>query len=407
MLLAVMDLFEDTSIAENKIFFNDQVVDKFNYYFGMLSIAADQPTPHYPFYHLKSDGFWHHEMLPGGAAAYDGLAQSVSRERLNECVAYAYLDEELFKHFQSFSDREKLKRALFENIDSAGREDLRGAIGGWTRLECELIVRDYLVMLAKEMRGESYSKSEHRRALLPKLNNRSEGSIEYKHQNISAVMLDLGYPYILGYKPAFNYQRLLKEVVSDQQERNLLVLQHSADVQIEAVPESQPVIDWDSVMDTAPERAQREEDYDSIRDRKPVKFNYAERETRNRKLGEKGEEFVIEFEKYRLSRLGRSDLAREVEWTSRDRGDGAGFDIRSFKGEEDKELFIEVKTTNSGKFQPFLISDNEVAFSEEFTNQYSLYRVFEFKRQAKLFTLPGNINDHVNLLVRQYQATFK
>ena len=96
-----------------------------------------------------------------------------------------------------------------------------------------------------------------------------------------------------------------------------------------------------------------------------------------------------------------------MEWTSRDRGDGTGYDILSFKGEEDVELFIEVKTTNSGKFQPFLISDNEVAFSKEASEQYSLYRVFEFKSQAKLFTLPGNIEQHVHLLARQYQAAFK
>ncbi len=69
--------------------------------------------------------------------------------------------------------------------------------------------------------------------------------------------------------------------------------------------------------------------------------------------------------KFRLWRTGRDDLLSAVEWTSKEHGDGAGYDIRSFDGKTDDELFIEVKTTNSGMYQPFLITQNEVAFSEK------------------------------------------
>jgi len=76
--------------------------------------------------------------------------------------------------------------------------------GDWSRLEVEATVADYVSMLEWEIRGEPYSKAEHRRALQPVLDDRSEGAIEYKYQNTSAVLIDLGYPYIDGYKPAFN-----------------------------------------------------------------------------------------------------------------------------------------------------------------------------------------------------------
>ncbi|MBB6262391.1 hypothetical protein FHS77_002965 [Paenochrobactrum gallinarii] len=46
-------------------------------------------------------------------------------------------------------------------------------------------------MLADDIAGRRYSKAEHRRALLPLLNERSEGSVEFKHQNISAVLKGL------------------------------------------------------------------------------------------------------------------------------------------------------------------------------------------------------------------------
>ena len=85
----------------------------------------------------------------------------------------------------------------------------------WSKQEVEAIVADYFEMLSLELTGDSYSKAARRRNLSLQLNNRSEGSIEFKHQNISAVLLKYGFPYILGYKPRSNYQGLLEHVVLD------------------------------------------------------------------------------------------------------------------------------------------------------------------------------------------------
>jgi hypothetical protein len=55
-------------------------------------------------------------------------------------------------------------------------------------------------MLTAEPQGQHYSKAAHRRALRPLLDpRRTDSAIEFKHQNISAVMLGLGLPYICGY----------------------------------------------------------------------------------------------------------------------------------------------------------------------------------------------------------------
>ena len=78
----------------------------------------------------------------------------------------------------------------------------------WSHEEVEAIVADYFKMLDNELRGIHYNKTEHRRALSILLNTRSDGSIERKHQNISAVLIDQGFPYIAGYKPLRNYQQL-------------------------------------------------------------------------------------------------------------------------------------------------------------------------------------------------------
>jgi len=84
----------------------------------------------------------------------------------------------------------------------------------WTAEEVEATVRDYFEMLRKEAAGQPYSKSEHNEHLRNTLITRSKASIELKHQNISAVLDQLGLPYIRGYKPRSNLQELLRQTVT-------------------------------------------------------------------------------------------------------------------------------------------------------------------------------------------------
>ena len=70
-------------------------------------------------------------------------------------------------------------------------------------------------MLEKELRGQHYVKAQHRRDLPRLLDGRSDGSVEMKHCNISAVLVSVGLPYIQGYKPRKNVQQLLRTAVLD------------------------------------------------------------------------------------------------------------------------------------------------------------------------------------------------
>ena len=91
----------------------------------------------------------------------------------------------------------------------------------WSREEVEATVADYFDMLDQELRGQPYNKTAHRRLLSVRLRNRSDGAIERKHQNISAILLELGFIPIRGYKPASNYQGLLADVVSARYEASI------------------------------------------------------------------------------------------------------------------------------------------------------------------------------------------
>ena len=104
---------------------------------------------------------------------------------------------------------------------------------------------------AAEISGVAYRKTTHRNRLSQQLIGRSEGSIEFKHQNISAVLIELGFPYISGYKPRSNYQELLFEVVSDRLSANRHLIEVAeADVDLPiVVPEVDDIL---SALTSAP-----------------------------------------------------------------------------------------------------------------------------------------------------------
>ena len=78
----------------------------------------------------------------------------------------------------------------------------------WNSGEIDLIVADYFDMLRLDLTGIEFNKAERNRALQV-VTRRSRGSIEFKHQNISAVLVELGEPWLPGYAPRSNYQNAL------------------------------------------------------------------------------------------------------------------------------------------------------------------------------------------------------
>lgn len=273
----------------------------------------------------------------------------------------------------------------------------------WTRSEVEAIVEDYLSMLASELAGASYNKAAHRRALLPRLQSRSEQSIEFKHANISAALLDAGFPYIGGYKPRSNYQTLLAEVLGERLDRHptlFKIAEADADRPM-VVPEVEDIL---KVLTEAPKIALfQNEVAEPSRNTIRLTTNYIEREARNRSLGAAGEEFVVNYERARLIHAGQESLAAKIEHTSRVRGDGLGYDILSYE-RSGAERLIEVKTTKYGGDTPFFVTKNEVATSERFPTQYQVYRLFSFRESPRLYTLSGTIGSTCQLTAATFLA---
>lgn len=272
----------------------------------------------------------------------------------------------------------------------------------WSPRELQAVVADYLQMLALGLAGQPYNKAARRRALIPLLNGRSESSVEFKRRNISAVMVELGFPYLRGYLPASNVQALLFDEVAAQIP-HVSSLDRAASSAVEA-PAVDPDVEGFSTSKVARPKGGRTARQESPLYAHPVKRDYLEREARNRSLGEAGERFIVRYEQWRLTHEGFGQLADKVRHVSALDGDGLGYDVLSFDHRGD-ERYIEVKTTSFGEQTPFFVSSNEVRFAETRFDRFSLCRVFDFKTAPKFFELPGALQQHCHLDPATYRAS--
>lgn len=272
----------------------------------------------------------------------------------------------------------------------------------WTDDENDLIVADYFAMLADELAGHQYIKAEHNRQLQSRL-GRTRTSIEFKHQNISAVLKGLGEDWIIGYKPAFNFQNSLEDAVLRWMAKNPSWIQRIAKPQgYEGFYE--PTSLWvgpPPTLSNYPEPLELEKTLHLAR-----KYDVAGRDERNRILGRSGEELVIRHERSVLGSAGRSDLAQNIRWVSEEDGDGAGYDIASFTPEGRPRL-IEVKTTNGWDRTPFYISDNELTVAQKQREDWCLFRLWNFSREPKAFELRPPLDAHVKLTATTFRADFR
>ena len=274
----------------------------------------------------------------------------------------------------------------------------------WSNEEIDIIVEDYFNMLHKELRGQKFRKSDHNRRVQSRT-GRSKGSVEYKYQNISAVLNILGCPRIDGYLPAKNIQKAL-------------------------IPGVERYLDnfkWESWIDTSLlDRVKKTSSTDiadeiqilqqiPIPSKKPSsrevtrlirKFDPAARDARIREIGMLGEQRVFHSEQTRLKNDGRKDLASKVRWVSREDGDGAGYDIRSFTS-TGQELFLEVKTTIGSAQTPFFISANEVEFSEEHPEHSRIFRVFDLPKVPRAFILRPPLENDLILTPKNFLADLR
>lgn len=265
---------------------------------------------------------------------------------------------------------------------------MAGKPTNWSEAEVAATVQSYLEMLRLEVSGQPYVKSHFRKALLPLLSSRSQSAVEFKHQNISAVLMEIGLRPIRGYQPAQNYQQsLVPEVQRQLAFRPSLIEQVLAEALQAPEASSTGALNLDSASIPTiivPKSSK-------WKGSKTVRADYAAIEARNRALGLAGELAVADLEYRRLVKAGKEKLAHRIDHVSLSRGDGDGYDILSYE-ESGKEKLIEVKTTRSRAETPFFVTNNELRVSKEHPDTYHLVRVYNFGHGPAWFPLSGKLD---------------
>lgn len=267
----------------------------------------------------------------------------------------------------------------------------------WSAAENEATVASYLRMLKLELAGESYSKTQENDRLRPLLNGRTKAAVEYKFQNISAVLIENGWIYIDGYKPAVNVQGDLRSELERQlrQDTDLdrLMQRHVGVPTVDGATAGTRLVQTDppSKLLGTPEWNPR-----------GIRRDYIYRDSLNRQLGLQGELAVVEIERSRLINQERRDLAERVEHVSQTIGDGLGYDVRSFD-HDGADRLIEVKTTIYVRETPFFVSRAEVDASAHYSSKFHLYRLFQYgSKSGGWYQLCGSISDSCDLRPENY-----
>jgi hypothetical protein len=126
----------------------------------------------------------------------------------------------------------------------------------------------------------------------------------------------------------------------------------------------------------------------------------------DKEIGRSGEIFVKEYEKCRLIKNNKPELADKVEDVSKN---NCGFDIYSFNINGDNRL-IEVKTTGSNLDNQFFLTPNEIRASKINPDSFWLYRVYNFSsktKEGKIKCLNGDLTSFLELSPRSFSANKK
>jgi hypothetical protein len=267
----------------------------------------------------------------------------------------------------------------------------------WQDDELDLIVADYFAMLAADLLGQAYVKARHSTVLMAKI-GRSHRSVEFKHQNISAVLDELGMPWIPGYKPKLNYQNAIFDAI------DRYLTKHTNFLEPTPIPRTVTPLPFEIFVAPPVLRPTSERIPKRLR-QLITKFDPVQRDYLNRSLGRAGEAFVVDLERNRLNEGNRADLARKVRWTAAEDGDGAGYDVSSFSLEGHPQL-IEVKTTNGSSRTPFFLTRNEWDIAKQCPEEWRIYRVHLFATGPRVFTIAPPLEINVKLSPETWRASF-
>lgn len=128
LMLSILQSYRTGAIRDRRIYLTPELVALFKSNWTLLVTSKHDCAISYPFYHLKSSGFWklipRHERLD-----LDAIGSAIkSFNRLNESVEYALLEDDLARLMKSEHENILLQSVLLDKFfpDTKGR-----IVGAW------------------------------------------------------------------------------------------------------------------------------------------------------------------------------------------------------------------------------------------------------------------------------------
>ena len=112
LLLSVIELIGQGKIRQNQIPLSPELIASFLKYWSQLGTEAYRPDIALPFFHMKSEGFWHLRAKPGFEAITSSRIRLRTIAALHDAIQHAFLDEELCSLLQNPSTRSALVNVL-------------------------------------------------------------------------------------------------------------------------------------------------------------------------------------------------------------------------------------------------------------------------------------------------------
>lgn len=235
------------------------------------------------------------------------------------------------------------------------------------------------------------------------------------HLNDKTILEDLSrimliYEDISKHMETNSYDNVIKNVLSDSK-NHLIKAEEAIELIKQAVDpdDDMPFGFFRELKEVSP-KVDRTNRYKRITNPPVTKIDFIQKASKDKRIGNLGEQLVLSYEIDRLNKIGLEKYANKVFWAALE-SDAYGYDIISYDLDLNgkvREIKIEVKTTASKVDDDFYVTRNELEKSKEYGNDYCIYRIYDVRsKDPKFYKAFGPIEDNFNLDPITYRAWYK
>jgi len=122
LLLSVIDLIEEQDEPVNRVYYDDRLRAYFSRYIDEFGLAISN-RPYIPFFHLKSDSFWHLKPKQGKEHICNTMTTAVKARDITDNVEYAFFSEWVFNLLKDEANRDLVREKLVSILDKYADRD--------------------------------------------------------------------------------------------------------------------------------------------------------------------------------------------------------------------------------------------------------------------------------------------